>query len=474
METGSMEMTKEDWIQRIHPNEVEEVRKLIQLAVRERGQYSHEFRVESGREERWVMEIGRATYGDDGEGLTMAGISVDITERVKLREEMLRQKKQEQDSVVEASQRKDEFLALLAHELRTPLSPVRTGIEILKNRDLPPEEANKILETVEKQTAHMVHLIDDLLDISRVTQGKLNLRMARVNLKTVLEDAVEATKPFLEEKGHRLSMSICTAPLAVFGDESRLLQVFSNLVNNAAKYTPPGGQIVVHAELVGNEIFVTVEDDGEGIDAAMQESIFELFGQVVHPDRVSNGLGIGLSLVRSLIERHEGSVEVQSEGRGMGSRFTVRLPVLRAAMKGDLLAFEAVADGNPHADPGYRKILVVDDSPSAADILVMFLEMEGFKTSAAYDGPAALAAMASLNPDLVFMDIGMPGISGYDVAREIRRMPDGRKVTLVALTGWGQESDRTKAMDAGFDFHLTKPVSPETIRKFLSGKLAAG
>jgi CheY-like chemotaxis protein len=347
---------------------------------------------------------------------------------------------------------------------------VRTGIAILKNRDLPPEKADEILNTVEKQTAHMVHLIDDLMDISRVTQGKLNLRMKRVDLKTVIKDAVEATKPFLEEKSHGLSLTVASEPLVVFGDESRLLQVFSNLINNAAKYTPPGGRLSVRAEAAEDEILITVEDNGEGIEAAMQETIFELFGQVSHPERVSNGLGIGLSLVKSLIEHHRGSVEVHSEGSGKGSRFRVRLPALRVAAIGNMTAGLKEQQAGPPGTVAYRKILVVDDSRSAADILLLFCEMEGCEVTAAYNGVEALAVMESFQPDLVFLDIGMPGMNGHAVARDIRRMPGGDTVTLVALTGWGQEKDRQEALEAGFDHHFTKPVAPEVIRRFLGGR----
>jgi signal transduction histidine kinase/CheY-like chemotaxis protein len=415
-------------------------------------------RLKSG-EWRWFLITGMARKDASGRAFRMAGSVIDVTDR-KGAEQVLQ----------EANRAKDEFLATLAHELRNPLAPIRTGLEIIKrDADNGPASA-RARDTMERQLAHMIRLIDDLLDISRINSGKIRLEPSRTRLAAAVESAVEISRPLIEARGHELLVELPAQGIELMADATRLAQTLGNLLNNAAKYTAPRGHIRLKAWQEGATAVIEVSDDGVGIPADMLEQVFSLFTQVGRTlDRAQGGLGIGLYLVRSLVELHGGSVVAASEGSGRGSVFTVRMPCLLPA------AFApAAGDGEITASksqPGL-KVLVVDDNVDAAESLATVLQMTGRQTCTVYDGPSVLEAARGFGPDVVLLDIGLPGMSGYDVARQLRADPGLSRSVLIAVTGWGSEEDRRRSRDAGFDEHLTKPVDLGTLDPLLR-RLAA-
>lgn len=372
-------------------------------------------------------------------------------------------------SLREADRRKDEFLATLAHELRNPLAPIRTGIEVLKQVMDRPEKAGAVIGIIERQTAQMVRLIDDLIDVSRITRGKIELRSSSMDLMEALTGAIEAVQPLIDKQGHTLTNALPAGPIFLHGDVSRLSQVFSNLLSNAARYTPHGGNIRLLLETTKDSVMVAVADDGEGIEPEMQTAIFEMFTQLKRPAGFSTegGLGIGLTLVRLLLHLHGGSISVHSEGAGKGSEFRVTLP--RTSV--EPMALEDPPESAGRVAAVGCKVLIVDDGASAADMLAQFFILEGFEARTAYGGAEALDIAAEMLPQLVFMDIGMPEMDGNETARRMREIPGCEGVILVALTGWGQEDDRKKTRAAGFDHHLVKPAEPHLLRELL-GRLA--
>jgi signal transduction histidine kinase/ActR/RegA family two-component response regulator len=358
----------------------------------------------------------------------------------------------------EAGRRKDEFLATLAHELRNPLAPIQTGLDLLA-RSREPCKVDHALGVMHRQLGHMVRLIDDLLDVSRITQGRLELKRARVALSEMLDTAIEASRPSVERRQHTLELDIEDPHMAFDADLTRLAQVVSNLLNNASKYTPSGGTIKLSARQRGETGVIEVRDNGIGIPGEHLEHVFEMFSQVNRATEGSRGgLGIGLALVRSLVELHGGSVSAKSEGAGKGSTFIVKLP-LAAGQSGSVTSERPA----PHRPRDKRRVLVVDDNDDAADLLSLMLEQAEYATTKACDGPSALAAVEAWTPDVVILDIGLPGMSGYDVARALRRNQHGEELELIALTGWGSQEDKQRAMEAGFDVHLTKPVDAEKL-----------
>lgn len=366
----------------------------------------------------------------------------------------------------EGDRRKDEFLATLAHELRNPLAPIRTGIEVLKHSLHQPEKIDGVIGIIERQTAQMVRLIDDLIDVSRITRGTIELRNSIIDLAEVIPSAIEAVQPLIDRSGHTLLTDFPDRPVHVDGDAGRLSQVFANLLNNAARYSPDGGRIVLSMETTPDSVIVRVKDEGEGIDPLMQDQVFEMFTQIKRPGTTtSEGLGIGLTLVRLLVNQHGGSIEVFSEGAGKGSEFKVSLPLVAAEAPAEP---EPEAADQPAAGHPPCRILVVDDGVSAADMLALFFKLEGYETCTAYDGIEALEVAEKNHPRVVFMDIGMPRMDGYEAARRLRQIPGCEHVILIALTGWGQESDREKTRLAGFDHHLVKPVEPGMLRSLLA------
>jgi PAS domain S-box-containing protein len=363
----------------------------------------------------------------------------------------------------EADRRKNEFLATLAHELRNPLAPVRNVIHVLGTSDLHGPAARRGIDILDRQLRHLVRLVDDLLDVSRITRGKLTLRTEPVELAAVVASAVEVSRPLIDEGAHELSVGLPAEPVTVTGDPFRLAQVFANLLNNAAKYTDRGGRIDLAAAVTGDVVEVTVRDTGVGIPPAALPRLFDIFSQVAgHQERSQGGLGIGLSLVKGLTELHGGTAEARSEGPGRGSEFVVRLPVARAP---------AAIGGPPPAVPVSgrrpRTVLVVDDNRDSADSLALLLSLDGDQVRTAYDSRTALAVAAELQPDVVLLDIGMPPPDGHECARYIRQQPWGATALLVAMTGWGQDEDRRRTREAGFDYHLVKPVDPAELRAIL-------
>ncbi|MGM9486387.1 ATP-binding protein [Ideonella sp. YS5] len=372
----------------------------------------------------------------------------DITDR-KRHEQILR----------EADRRKDEFLATLAHELRNPLAPIRQAAMLSTSAHATEAQKRWSHEVIERQVQHMALLLDDLLDVSRITRGVLPLRKLATELGAVIASAVETARPAIDAMKHELEIDLPAHPERLQADPLRLAQVVANLLTNAAKYTDRGGRIRLVAQRVGPEIVIEVSDNGMGIAPESMPDIFRMFAQL-HPagEGSSAGLGIGLALSKGLVELHGGSIAVRSEGIGTGSTFTVRLPV------GQLPAEEGLLDGRGAAAvPMSRKVLIADDNRDAADSLAALLQLDGHETRLSFDGEGALAMYEQFEPDVCLLDIGMPGRNGYEVARTIRQMAGGRRPVLIAITGWGQESDRHRALEAGFDHHLTKPVDPRRL-----------
>jgi signal transduction histidine kinase len=368
-----------------------------------------------------------------------------------------------------ADRRKDEFLATLAHELRNPLAPLRSALQVLEMRRGAPEgQHGELLALMDRQMKVMVRLIDDLLDVARISSGKVVLHRQRLDLRSVARTAAEAAMPAIRAADHRLDMSLPDAPAFVVGDATRLAQVIGNLLNNASKYTPPGGRIGLAMRLEADTVVIEVSDNGAGIPAELLEQVFELFAQVNRTlDRAQGGLGIGLSLVRRMLDMHGGSIEAFSDGDDRGSTFTIRLPrVVEATASGATTAGGSVdVDGDRSARR--LRILVVDDNQDAADTLALLLETSGHDVRSVYSGPQALAAAESFRPVVVLCDIGMPGMSGHEVAARLRADTTHAATTLVALTGWGAEEDKRQAEEAGFDAHLTKPVDINALDGFL-------
>ncbi|MDN2713850.1 response regulator [Janthinobacterium sp. SUN120] len=353
----------------------------------------------------------------------------------------------------DVDRRKDEFLATLAHELRNPLGPIRTALALLCKLDpVVPAAQDNARRTIARHTDHLVRLVDDLLDVSRISQGKISLQWESVSLASVIRSALETSSHSIEARGHALDVNLPREELWVCGDAVRLSQIVANLLLNAAKFTAPGGRIAITAEREGDNVRIRLSDNGIGIAAASIDSIFGLFEQSGHsPDRVQDGLGIGLSLVRNLVTLHGGQVSVRSPGVGLGSTFEVLLPL-------DANVPVAAVPAPLAATGGSQRILVVDDNRDAADTLAELLEMYGHMVRTAYTGAQATERTLEFKPDIVFLDIGLPDTSGYDVAVKMRQLPIPQQFLLVALTGYGQEHDRQAALQAGFNEHFAKPV----------------
>jgi PAS domain S-box-containing protein len=375
--------------------------------------------------------------------------------------------KQTEQALREADRRKDEFLATLAHELRNPLAPIRNSLHILRLSSGNDATFERVCEMMERQVNHMVRLVDDLMEVSRITRGSIDLRKEPVELAAIIRNAVETSKPLIEAAKLQLAISLPPDSVVIDGDAVRLAQVVANLLNNAAKYTNEGGQIWLTGRSEIDEAVISVRDNGIGIPAAMQLHVFDMFTQVDQErTRSQGGLGIGLTLVRSLVELHGGSVGVHSEGQGMGTEFTVRLP---------LAAPQPAAGGRTAAAPTTKllppqRVLVVDDNRDAANSLGMLIKYLGAEVHVAHDGPTALKAVDSFKPSVVLLDIGMPEMDGFEVAQRIRRRGDDAGILLIALTGWGQDEDRRRTEEAGFDHHLVKPADITSLQALLASR----
>jgi PAS domain S-box-containing protein len=374
--------------------------------------------------------------------------------------------KQTENALREADRRKDEFLATLAHELRSPLAPIVAGLEIMQMAPDDREIIERTRSIMERQAMQLVTLVDDLLNVSRITRGKLQLRQHVTSIRSIIETALEAIAPAIEQGGLTLTYSPPDRPLHVLADPNRLAQVLSNLLSNAAKYTPPGGRVEVVAVHDDEHVSISVSDTGIGIPPEMAEGIFAMFAQIDRPqERGHAGLGIGLTLAKSLVEMHGGTIFVQSEGVDKGSTFTVRLPLLRE--RGMERSMRTPATRDDSAASG-RRVLVVDDNEAMVDALSTMLGLLGSEVRTASNGQLALDVAAEFRPDVVLMDLGMPVMSGYEAARRMRQEPWGSDLRLVALTGWGQEEHKQRTLDAGFDQHLVKPVRPADLEQLFS------
>ena len=385
----------------------------------------------------------------------------DITSQKRLQMQLLRQAERLQ----EADRRKDEFLAMLAHELRNPLAPLSNSLEIVGFPDADVSDVSEALQIARRQIQHMGRLLEDLLDVSRITRGKVELRNQELDFGTIVTHAIETTRPFIASRGHDLTAALPSELIPVQGDPTRLEQIVSNLLNNAAKYTEPGGRIDVRLTREGDQAVLSVHDTGIGIAPEMQDQIFDLFVQGDHSlDRSQGGLGIGLTLVRSLVELHGGAISVTSEGLGRGSRFVVRLPVFaeKSCQTRD-------ASNTTDAARGDRlRILLVDDSRDSTRTLGKILELRGHEVRSAEDGHTAIEVVDSWKPDVVLLDIGLPGMNGYRVAERLRERWGSDRLKMIALTGYGGEEARTRSLEAGFDFHLVKPVNFEELYQVLA------
>jgi PAS domain S-box-containing protein len=393
-------------------------------------------------------------FGPDGQRRGAIAAFVDITAL-----------KQAQHALQEADRRKDEFLATLAHELRNPLAPISNAAQFLKLRGLSDPSLSWGIEVIGRQVQTMARLLDDLLDVSRISRNKLILRRQRVDLAAVVARAVETSRPLIDMSSHQFTLSLPGEPIAIDADPMRLAQVFSNLLNNAAKYTESGGHIRLAAAVEGEEVEISVEDDGIGIAPDMLPRLFRIFSQAEPAlERSRGGLGIGLSLVHGLVEMHGGSITAHSPGLGGGSRFTVRLPVLRSETAQE----PAAAPRTAALPPAHLGILVADDNRDSADTMASMLEAVGYEVVVAYDGAQAISLAEEHQPFAALLDIGMPRRNGYEVCRHLRRQAWGADMRLIALTGWGQEADRRRATEAGFDHHMVKPVEPGAILALLA------
>jgi PAS domain S-box-containing protein len=378
------------------------------------------------------------------------------------------EKRRDEQALRDADRRKDEFLATLAHELRNPLSPIRSSLQILKMPRVDAETIKRSRDMMERQVQHLVRLVDDLLDVSRVMRGKIELRKEPVELATLVARAVETAQPLLDTQGHQLNVRLPAESLLLDADPVRLTQVIGNLLTNAAKYTDPNGQIGLTAERDGETAVLRVQDNGIGIAPDMLRHIFALFVQVDHAaTRSQGGLGIGLTLVKNLVEMHGGAIEAHSAGLGKGSEFVVRLPILAKRSERESGRDNGELAHVPPPPSGYR-VLIVDDNEDAANSLAVLLRLQGHEVGVAYSGMAALEMTKAGAPDVVFLDIGMPGMDGCEVARRLRQQPGLEHVVLVALTGWGQQEDRRRTAAAGFNHHLVKPPEPKALEVLLS------
>jgi signal transduction histidine kinase/CheY-like chemotaxis protein len=455
-------VTIDTFYDRLHPDDRAPTRAAIETSIANHTPYDVDYRTvdPATGAVRWVRALGGTAYGLDGTPVRFDGVTLDVTAKKRDEERLAGL----YDELRNQEQRKDEFLATLAHELRNPLAPIRSGLEVLRIAG-DGERGRKTREMMERQVGHMVRMVDDLLDVSRITRGNVALRPERVELRAVLDSAVEASRPLIERAGHVLEARLPRDPLPLDADPTRLAQVLSNLLNNAAKYTPRGGRILVTAERDSGDLVVRVADTGVGIPSDMLPKVFDMFTQVGQSiDGAQGGLGIGLTLVRRLVELHGGTVAADSPGPGQGSTFTVRLPAAARA---------EAAPATPSAAPSVvsppLRILVVDDNVDGAEALALLLGLRGHEVQVEHTGPGAVAAARAFRPELVFLDIGLPGMTGYEVARRLRAEPALQGMRIVALTGWGAEEDRRRAREAGFDDHLVKPVDPARVEAVLAG-----
>lgn len=447
----------------IHPDDRERVLSAIVHSISTGEHYDIEYRIPqlSGKI-IWVNAKGRMFIGNHGRSSRFAGVAVDITDRKQAEDELQRLAA----DLSESNRRKTQFLATLAHELRNPLAPMRTGLELIKLGRADQAVVTQVHSMMERQINQMTHLIDDLMDISRIDNGRFELKKESLSIKSVVLASVEISLPYIEAAGHNLVMNEIPEDLMIEGDQTRLSQVFSNILTNAAKYTPTGGLIEVSVEKNETHLFVSIKDNGIGIPSESLASVFEMFSQLRRSiDQANGGLGIGLALASQLIEMHSGSINVQSEGDGKGSVFTVCLPMITEATNVALGSSATVDDIKTKKN---LRILVTDDNRDAAYMLAELVHLLGYSNvEVANDGFQAVAMARSFQPDIMFLDIGMPEKSGYDVIEELKGEAAQHFPVMVALTGWGSENDKLRSEKAGFNYHLTKPTTLAALTQIL-------
>jgi len=408
---------------------------------------------------RWMVYKVLMLRNVANQPIGYATVSQDITDRKRLEDDLRRLAV----DLSETDRRKNEFLATLAHELRNPLAPMSNMLEVVKRADGDSETIRRAHDTIERQLTQMVRLVDDLLDLNRITHDRLELRRSEVELSSVIQQAVEVARPLIDTAGHNLTIDLPPEPIFLNADQTRLAQLFGNLLNNSCKYTRPNGEITLSVKRRDGEVAVTVKDNGAGIPPEKLDSIFDMFMQVDRTaEQSQGGLGIGLTLVKRLTEMHGGSIEAKSDGEGQGSEFVVRLPIVQKPEEISTAASDA-----PAAQSAQRRILIVDDNRDSADSLALLLEITGNKTYMAHDGLEAVELIEKHRPEVVLLDIGLPTLDGHEVCRRVREQPWGKDIVVIALTGWGQEDDRRKSEEAGFNGHLVKPVDYDKLLELL-------
>lgn len=428
----------------IHPDDMPRVRNAIAAVMKDGGRYHEEYRViQPDGEIRWISVQGHVQFDAEGNPVRFPGAGVDVTRE---REAM--------NALRDSNQKKDEFLATLAHELRNPLAPVRNSLFVLKSNDIDEDKKRQAYEVVERQIEQMVRLVDDLMDVSRINTGKIELRRESILLNDVIMQATEVVQPLIREYAHRLEIDVPQESVYLNGDAIRLSQIFANLLNNAAKYTDKGGQIIVHAAVDGDYAAITISDNGIGVSQDIMPRIFDMFSQADSSiEKARGGLGIGLTITKKLVDLHHGSITVKSAGPGKGSSFTVRIPLARS-----IPPVTTAIDARNDDRLSSLSILIVDDNQASAQTLGWAMELLNCKATICYEGRRALEIAGDLKPDVVLLDIGMPDINGYEICRIMRAMPDLRHAVFIAQTGWGQQEHRTRSQEVGFDHHLVKPV----------------
>ncbi|HEX2491388.1 MAG TPA: PAS domain S-box protein [Blastocatellia bacterium] len=443
------------WAEGVHPEDYDRCLEIYVTSFEAREPFKMEYRLRRyDGEYRWVLDHGIPQFSPNGDFLGYIGSCIDITER-----------KQVEDALKKADRRKDEFLAMLAHELRNPLAPILNAAQALKLVGLADANQQWACDVIERQTQHLSRLVDDLLDVSRITQGKVALAREPLELSTIIHRAVETSRPLIEARRHHLTIALPPGPVRLEGDLTRLVQVIGNLVNNAAKYTDEGGHIRLEAAQEDGAAVIRVRDDGMGIPGELLPHVFDLFTQADRSlDRSQGGLGIGLTLVRQLVEMHGGKVEAKSAGACRGSEFVVRLPTLAPVTA----PAESSLDGPARPAPCALRVLVVEDNIDSAEMMAFVLRFGGHETQMAHNGPDALDAARAFKPQVVLCDIGLPGMNGYDVAARLREQPAFNQTLLIALTGYGEEEAHLRAKEAGFDHHLVKPVKPDALDSLLA------
>lgn len=449
-----------DVVASVHPDDREHFEQKVRRALADpQGRYESEFRiVEVDGRVRWLYERGTVTRNAEGAPIALSGLSQDITAR-----------KSAEEALQHANRRKDEFLATLAHELRNPLAPIRSAAEVLRMLERDDPRLLRAAAIIDRQVTQMVRLVDDLLDVNRITRGEIALHREVIDVARVVHAAVETSRPLLEAARHDLQLSLPFSTLHVYADAARLAQALSNVLNNAARYTPPGGRIELKVGRDEGRVTISVSDNGSGIPVDRLEDIFEMFTRVV-PEGSAGGLGIGLALVRRIVQMHEGEVRAQSAGYGHGALFELWLP-LHVAAAPDTVG-QIRSGVRVHTEGSALRILIVDDNVDSATSQATMLELKHHVVCVVHDAPAALDVVHVFEPDVALLDIGLPGMNGYELAQRLRQDAALASLVLVAQTGWGQPADRARALRAGFDAHLTKPVDWAALQRVLANTTA--